>query len=392
VTTYLRRLSEFVEIFDELNIKIVLAMHRIGPRNLLEVARQIRIPWTTVYSRVRKLEKQFMPLTYVNPAFSKIGLVRIAVFALAAPGKEFITDELLRLPNFWSTTSSTEGPFSHYSVHAVPLNYISEFKEYLERLQQLGVVQRCLTTEISDSYRAFPSFEFFDPKARTWLLDWDRWLRDSVEPRKTLAISDPSAYEVVADKMDLLILKELQKNGRKRFSEISEVLGVTLQAVKHRFDSNIIKKGMIQHYVFKFVPYPVELSDLREVRLEFPDDRTMNRFFSAGIKFPFVRSVSKVLGKAALMIRTIVPQASQREFFGFISNLAKRGLISDYSTIRLHPEGQRRQTISYELYDNELGWRWDPNRCLSAAEDILKRSHMHIQDRRFRHVSKTYQS
>ena len=376
MTTYLRRLSEFVGIFDELNIKIVLAMHRIGPRNLLEVARQIRVPWTTVYSRVRKLEKQFMPLTYVNPAFSKIGLVRVAVFALAAPGKEFITDELLRLPNFWSTTSSTEGPFSHYSVHAVPFNYISEFKEYLERLQELGIVQRCLTTEISDSHGVFPSFEFFDPKVRTWLLDWDRWLRDSVEPKKTLAISDPSTYEVVADRMDLLILKELQKNGRKRFSEISRVLGITLQAVKHRFDSNIIKKDMIQHYVFRFVPYPMELSDLREVRLEFPDERLMNRFFSAGTSFPFVLSASKVLGKAALMMRTIVPRASQGKFFSFISNLAKRGLIRDYSTIRLHAEDLRRQTISYELYDNELGWRWDLNKCLSAAEDVVKRSYV----------------
>jgi len=379
VTTYLRRLSEFVKVFDELNIKIVLAMHRIGPRNLLEVARQIRVPWTTVYSRVHKLEKQFMPLTYVNPAFSRIGLVRIAVFTLAAPGKEVITDELLRLPNFWSTTSSTEGPFSHYSVHAVPINYVSEFKEYLERLQELGIVQRCLTTEVSDSHGAVPSFEFFDPKARMWLLDWDRWLKDSVEPRKTLAISDPSEYKVVADKMDLLILKELQKNGRKRFTEISEVLRVTLQAVKHRFDSNIIKKDMIQHYVFRFVPYPMEFSDLREVRLEFPDEWLMNRFFSAGINFPFVLSLSKVLGKAALMMRTIVPQASQREFFGFISNLAKRGLISDYSTIRLHPESQRRQTMSHELYDNELGWQWDLNKCLSAAENVVKHDYVRTQ-------------
>ena len=374
--TYLRRLSEFVEVFDELNIKIVLAMHQIGPRNLLEIARQIRIPWTTVYSRVRKLEEQFAPLTYVNPAFSRIGLVRIAVFALATPGKESITDELLRLPNFWSSTSSTESPFNHYSVHAVPINYVSKFKEYLKRLQELGIVQRCLTTEVSDSHRAFPSFEFFDPKARMWLLDWDRWLKDSMEPRKTLAISDPPSYEVMADKMDLLILKELQKNGRKRFTEISKVLGVTLQAVKHRFDSNIVKKGMIQHYVFKFVPYPVELSDLREVRLEFPDGRSMNRFFSAGINFPFVQSMSKVLGKTALMMRTIVPQASQREFFGFISNLAKRGLISDYSTIRLHPESQRRQTMSHELYDNELGWQWDLNKCLSTAERVVKHSYV----------------
>jgi len=376
VITYLRRLSEIMEAFDELNIKIISGMYRFGPRNLLEVARQTKIPWNTVYSRVRKLERQYMPLTYVSPAYSKLGLVRIAVLALAAPGREFITDELLRLPNLWSTTFSTEAPFTHYSIHAVPFNYLSRFRKYLETLQGLGIVQRYHATEISDNYRAFPSFEFFDPKTKTWLLNWDRWLKDSMEHRKTLSASDPSTYDVLVDKMDLLILKELEKNGRKRFSEISGVLGITLQAVKRRFDSNIIKKGMIQNYVFKFLPYPVELSDLREIRLDFSDEGSMNKFLSAATTFPFVHNVSKVLRKASLMLRTLVPRASQKDFFGFISNLVTNGLITDYSTVRLHPEDQRRQSLSYELYNDELGWQWDLNKCLSAVENVVKRSYV----------------
>jgi len=376
VIAYLRLLSKIVEAFDELNIKIVSAMYRFGPRNLLEVARQTKIPWTTVYSRVRKLERRYMPLTYVSPAYSKLGLVRIVVLALAAPGRESTADELLRLPNLWSTTFSTEAPFTHYSIHAVPFNCLSEFRKYLERLQELGIVQRYHTTEISDNYRAFPSFEFFDSKTKTWMLNWDRWLNDSVEHRKTLSASDPSTYDVQADKTDLLILKELEKDGRKRFSEISGVLGITLQAVKHRFDSNITKKGMIQNYVFTFLPYPVELSDLREIRLDFLDERSMNKFLSAATTFPFVHNISKVLRKPSLMLRTLVPRASQRDFFGFISNLAVNGLITDYSTIRLHPEDQMRQTTSYELYDDELGWQWDLNKCLSAAENVVKRSYV----------------
>jgi DNA-binding Lrp family transcriptional regulator len=388
---YLRQLSEFVEVFDKSNIEIVLAMHRLGPRNILEVARQTGIPCATVYARVRKLEKQFMPLTYLNPAYSKLGLVRIAVVALASPGRELIADELLRLPNLWSTTFSTEGPFSHYSTHAVPQGYVSEFRNYLKTLQESGVLQRCHATEISDSHRAFPSFDSFDPKKRIWTLNWDRWLKDSLEPKKTLTISDPSGYDALADKMDLLILKELQKDGRKRFSEISRILGMTLQAVKHRFDSNIVRKGMIQDYVFKFIPYPLEVSDLRELRLEFADERSMNRFFSAATNLPFVHNISKVLGEASLMMTTVVPRASQREFFVFISNLAKSGLINNYSTIRLHPEDQRKQTVSYELYDNELGWQWNPDRCLSVAENIIKEDCHRIRNRHSRHALKISQ-
>ena len=376
MTAYLRRLSEIMNAFDELNIKIILAMHRFGPRNLLEVARQARIPWNTVYSRVRKLERQYMPLTYVSPAYSKLGLVRIAVLALATPGREFITDALLRLPNLWSTTFSAEAPFTHYSIHAVPLNCLSEFKKYLEALQELEIVQRYQATEISDNYRALPNFEFFDPRTKTWLLNWDRWLKDSVKHRKTLSASDPSAYDVQADKTDLLILKELEKNGRKRFSEISDVLGITLQAVKHRFDSKITKRGMIQNYVFTFLSYPVELSDLREVRLDFSNEMSMNRFFSAAITLPFVYNISKVLRRPSLMVRTLVPRASRKDFFGFISNLVASGLITDYSTIRLHPEDQMRQTISHELFDDERGWQWDLNKCLSAAENVVKRSYV----------------
>jgi len=374
VVTHLRRMSESLEAFDRTNVRIVSAMHQIGPRNLLEVARQTKVPAATIYSRVRKLERSLMPLTYINPTYSKLGLMRIVVLASIAPGREALAEKLLLLPNLWSTTMPAEGLFNHYSVHAVPLSHISTFRRYIEKIRDSGIIQRCHLIKVSDSDIGFWNFEFFDIETKTWLLDWNRWLKDSNDPKKTRWIEDPTEYRVQADKKDLLILKELQKDGRKRFSEIAHVAGITLQAVKHRFDSTITNKGLIHNYVFRFIPYLVELSDLREVKLDFADEDSMNRFFSASLEFPFVMSISKALKKTSLICRTLVPRASSREFFDFLSKLARLGMVKEYSTIRLHLEGQRRQTISYEIYDDKRGWCWDSEKCLSDAENLLKRT------------------
>ncbi|TMI69030.1 hypothetical protein E6H11_06580, partial [Candidatus Bathyarchaeota archaeon] len=49
-------IHRIVSLLDEENIAILRTMKQHGPRNLLGIARKAKLPYTTVYNRVTKLE------------------------------------------------------------------------------------------------------------------------------------------------------------------------------------------------------------------------------------------------------------------------------------------------------------------------------------------------
>ena len=53
---YFKGIAETEKQLDPTNIKILTAMWKHGPRNILEVSRRTRLPFTSVYHRVAKLE------------------------------------------------------------------------------------------------------------------------------------------------------------------------------------------------------------------------------------------------------------------------------------------------------------------------------------------------
>jgi len=65
-----------MSLLDEENIKILQTMKQHGPRNLQQIARKSKLPYTTVYGRVAKLQSLNALSTHVHPSYSKIGLVR----------------------------------------------------------------------------------------------------------------------------------------------------------------------------------------------------------------------------------------------------------------------------------------------------------------------------
>src|SRR6059036_1498240 len=70
------------------------------------------------------------------------------------------------------------------------------------------------------------------------------------------------------DKKDLIILKELIKDGRTKLTELAQLLGMTVPAVKYRFD-NLAQSGFIREYVIDMLPFAPEISDLYEMVLDF---------------------------------------------------------------------------------------------------------------------------
>jgi DNA-binding Lrp family transcriptional regulator len=357
---------------DENNIRIIRLMHELGPRNLLEIARAAGLPPTSVYDRARKLEEQFGVLSIANPDHARVGLRKCITLVESNPGLEDFVTEALSIPNYWKTITRCEGGFSHYALHAVPDGRDEEFEKYMAAVQERGLVRKCETVWVSDYHYAFPNFKLYDPVDCTWTFEWDKWIASIKKKDRSKAIDDPSRYSIEADKADLLILTELELNARTKFSDISRTMGMTLQAVKYRYDNRIIPRGLIKDFVINLCPHPLELADMYEILVSFEDEEGMRSFFGASEEmFPILRTV-KVLGETKLGIRTYTAHNETGQLFGMLSKLARSGLLSDYSAVRIRPETQARQTISAELFEDKVGWKYDLSRHLATLDSIVE--------------------
>jgi len=359
VNDFLDKMEAINDDLDPVNVTILRLIGKLGPRNLLDVARESRLPPSTVYNRVNILESRHSPLSYANPAVSRLGLCRIVLFPQSKAGMESIASQALMIPNYWRTVANAEGAFTHYSVQAVPYLHVPKFRKYLSRLVKEGILTRYWAFQTADVSQNFPDFDYFNPKARFWTFNWKQWARKVERTTAKTPIEEPKGYAVQADKTDLIIVRELELDGRKKFARIAKVVGVTLQAIKFRYDRRIIPRGLVRDHGYNFLTFPREVSDIREVKVDFRSSSAMNNFAAAMKGLPFVYSIAKILRQNSLILRTYLPNSEFANMFSFFSALATEGLISDYSSVRLHFQGLRGQTISPELFTNETGWQYD---------------------------------
>ncbi|HUK49487.1 MAG TPA: winged helix-turn-helix transcriptional regulator [Terriglobales bacterium] len=364
-------IREIIKQLDETNIKIFSSMWKYGPRNILEVSRRTGIPFTSVYHRVAKLERKSGRVATLAPQIAQLGMIRVVVLATATPGADDKVTAALKLPNLWRSVDRCEGNYTHLSVHYVPIKFLSQFKKYLRRLSELGLVTQCKTILTGEYVPNFPDFGYYNPDTNQWSFTWSRWLA-AFKKKPTKTIDDPASYAVKADKKDLLIIKELQKNARRSFADLAPILGISLQGVKYHFDKKLIPSGIVKYYGFDVWPYPEEVSAYHEVLLEFPNKQTMNQFFSLVDDLFFVLGVAKVLHQTALLVRTYTLQTQVASLFAFFSQMARQGSLKNYSSVRQSFISREAQSISYELFEDDVGWTFDLKKNLSALSKLAK--------------------
>lgn len=369
---YFKGIKEVGKQLDPVNIKILTAMWRFGPRNLLEVSRRTGLPFTSVYHRVAKLEAKSGRVAYVVPQTSRVGMVRVLVLVTATAGSEKLVTTALKIPNLWRFINTCDGTFTHLSAHTVPIKFLKDFRRYIRELSKLGLVHQCKLILTGDHIPNFSEFRYYDPNSQHWTFPWQQWLTIIKKPAPNQRIEDPKGYPLLADKKDLLIIKELEKNGRISFANLAPILGLTLQGVKYHYDKRLIPSGITRYFSFDVYPFPVEVSAVHEIMLEFTSGQAMNKFYSAMNKLFFVHDLAKVLGENALVIRTYIVQTQVPNMFAFFSEMATAGLLRSYSSVRLNLAGRETQTISYELFDDEEGWTFDVCRCLLELRTLSK--------------------
>ncbi len=370
-----RGLKEIIKQLDQTNIRILSAMWKFGPRNLLEISRRTGIPFTSVYHRVNKLQAKSNHIAILIPPESKLGLMRSAVLVTARSGAEERVTEALKVPNLWRSVNRCEGAFTHFSVHLIPVEYLKQFRIYIKQLLKSNLITDSKIILTGQYVPNFPNFKYYNPALNEWMFPWKSWLA-ALKRKATRTLEDPKDYRNVADKSDMLIVKELEHDARKTFADIAPKLGITLQGVKYHYDRKLVASGIVKYFGFDVWPYPEEVSAYHEILLEFTSSLAMNRFYSLLGELFFTLGAAKVLRQNSLLVRTYMLQRQVSSMFSFFSKMTQRGYLKSYSAVRQDFTERAWQTISFELFDEKNGWTFNIDKSLRQLSNLSRTHHV----------------
>jgi DNA-binding Lrp family transcriptional regulator len=369
---YFDSVHRIVSLLDGENVTILRTMKQHGPRNLLEIARKAKLPYTTVYNRVTKLESQGVLKTWIYPNYPKIGLSRAVVLATPQPGKETLAREALKVPGFWLKIARCLGDTNgYYSQHAIPTSNRHDFELYLKQLLERGVIKSYRVYWLGDAGFPLTNFDYFKPKDRSWKFDWNGWLDKLTSTRAKAETSrQPTPKPESFDERDLIILKELAKDARTTLADLSKLLSLTLPATKYRFDK-LVARGLIQEYVIDLLPFAPQISKLLDVRLDFKNESSMRSVENALSDIPIVQSYSSITGLNSMMVRIYLPQVEISNLFAFLSLLVSKGSLTNYSYIIIDPMTIQSQSFAYKEYNDETGWDYDSREYLKTVDSLM---------------------
>ena len=318
---------------DTVDVKILEAISFLGPRNLALIARHLDLPATTVQYRVRRLLDNSLLFFHLNAYHTYMGLKKAVIFVNATPGYESLLLECLRKNDFWIFLCRIYGPYEGCAgTWTIPKENADEFIAYLESLRELGIAA---SYEINwtTCHEGIPVLsKWFSVVDKEWTFNWEEWVNEIavIEGELPWTLEEPPDWPIKVDYEDLLILKELDIDGRQSFTDISKKVGLPLGVIKYHFTEHVAKRGLIEGYQVDIARFPILFSKYVFFRFKFDSHEKFKKFAISLHDKPFPIFLGKVLGENALVCQMYLPEYSEhRDIVHWVLTF-HQGLCSSY--------------------------------------------------------------
>jgi DNA-binding Lrp family transcriptional regulator len=364
---------------DSLDIEILEGLMTCGPRNLAEVARKTRISPTTLHYRLKALSSHFSLKFFTNVYHVNLGLKKAIVMAECQPGQEELLLRCLKANGFWIYLAPMYGVFQGYvGIYTIPVEHIGEFEQFLDELKNTGVarsIQHIWTTSLR---RVNLTGTWFDAASEKWLFQFEDWINEILYKSTELpyTLKDPKAFPILADEVDVFILKELEKNAVVSFSELARKLGITPQAVKYRY-SKLQRLRLIEGFEIHLYPFQTMPFEAFYFIFNFENNEKFAKFAASLLNKPFVVSLGKILDQNSMIAFLYVPLQEFKGFIKALSKLRASGWLLDFFYVHLDLDKDMRQTFSYE-YFKQGSWNYNHRAQIRTVQNLSKLAHCFV--------------
>jgi len=358
--------------FEMVDLKMLEALATYGPRNVTEVSRRLCMPAETLRKRLKRLNSQTFLRFNANVYHANLGLGKAVIFAQAVPGYENVLLDALKINDFWIFLSRCYGMFEGcVGIFTVPDGNQSAFEHFISELERTGLSRRCQIFWSTCFYAVQSRCKWFNQETKTWNFDWDGWVQE-IETENTdlpYALVEPKAFPVKADEIDVFILKELEKDATISFKSLAKRLDLSPQLARYHYYNHIMGKDLLESFNAT-VPYFGEDSEFSFFTISFNEEEKLTRFASSLMDKPFVKALSKILGKNQLYAYLYFPRSEFRGFLEVLSGLVRSGFLKDYQYVTQDFASSIRQTIPYQCFEKGK-WVYDHERYMNILNRFL---------------------
>jgi len=356
---------------DAVDVKILEGLSLLGPRNLALIAEHLGMPCTTVRYRVRQMLEDSILFLHLNPYHTNMGLRKAVIFVEAIQGYEDLLLECLRVNDFWLFLCRIYGPYEGCGgTWTVPKERVEDFNSFLKSLIDVGVA-RSVEVNWTTCHEGIPvRSRWFNIEGNSWVFNWNEWIEEveSIEGELPWTLKEPDDWPIKVDYEDLLIIKELEIDGRKTMTDISKKIGIPFEKLKYHFREHVSKRGLIEGYQIEIYRFPLISSGGFFFKFEFDSYEEMSKLALSLLDKPFPIWMGKVLGENTLVSQVYLPRLEFRKFIGALSTLIKKGLLKRYHYVIQDSFQNWRETIPYQHFENGR-WKYDIER---QREELIK--------------------
>lgn len=358
---------------DYLDLKILEVLGKYGPRNLTDVARKVGAPSETIRKRLKRLRSRFFLKLYASIYHTYLGLKKAIVFAEAIPGYEDLLFESLKANDFWIFVSRCYGMNEgSIGIYTVPNNHCAEFEQFLLEMRKLGLARNVQYFWSTCFQTIHSKCNWFNKRTGFWSFDWNKWIVEIPKKGTKLpyTLVDPQDFPIKGDEIDVLILKELEKDPTISFVDLAKILGMSPQLISYHYRKHIIGRGLLEGFQVGIFHFGKVNFDLFYFIFNFQSEENMAKFALSLIDKPFVLVLGKILKKNSLLGYLYLPKNEFRRFINVLSKLIRHGLLHSYQYVIKDIQTVSRQTISYE-YFKDGKWIYNHKKHINNLQSLV---------------------
>jgi len=347
---------------------------RKGPRNLLEISRNLSIPYQTLRYRMQQLKRQGITVSPIVDT-SRIGLRRVrASFKLHSDVQE------KHLRSFFGSLYQAAGLHyyarSHFSnvfdsEFMVSERNIAELSRILQALEEMNLISNLSMSELVWKEMLMMKTQYYDYERGQWDVDYSSLKIDPSlsNPPALTQRQVPSNNQRDFDHVDLLIIKSLQINPWAKVLDISKQIGVSQAETMYHFHKHVHERRQISGYEFMWIGSKDAwakhaIIGLTLIFREQQTDANLRNAIAIATALPFAWN-HMLTERGAYMAELLIPIYDYPEVMKYLSEKIR---TLDLCTPELvFPDWSccSNYTIPYSIHSAERGWSIEAEKSVS---------------------------
>jgi DNA-binding Lrp family transcriptional regulator len=353
--------------------RIIPEVRSGGARNIVELAKSLRMPVETTRYKVKGIIKRGLSVN-ASVDYNKFGLTTFYTkFHLTQRAKENEKRFFQVLADSCFLTSFARRVTTNESVctFAIPNPKgaaTSPIHRFLRGLSEERLIESPKIFGVTWKKSHMVQPEFFDLKKGIWHVDWAR-LRKEASSQSRGEEKETTVGDF--DDLDLMIARELEGDALTRLSDIAESLKTTLNNVFYHFHKHIIEGKLVDEFVIRWNGTPKQETMFVQFEFENPSYIEEKSIRAAIRKIPYLWSDASSRDTGYYVAELMVPSTHYLETLNFLS-----GTLGDTArkmkVILLDAKTRQQLPLPAHLF-KDSSWVFDIDSSLELVNSKLRK-------------------